>query len=256
MKSPPRRHRPNGRNFSQRFEQRGIFMQRRVRNGASTAARGIGRRSPASSRPRRASAPGPSSGGATLVLYELTRFGIKQGWACLFGALMLALLIGTHLLYPEGRLALPLRFPGARGGRHPGRHAGLQARDLGGGQGHLHLPRGRHGHGDLQDLGGLLDLSGGVHAAHRRRAAVHRLHVCGHRLLHRPLLAAVRLPLHASSAAVGAGAAGGRHLRQLLRPPLRVGRARAAVRADRAAASGAAGCTSRCGACTGACRCS
>src|SRR5512145_2949187 len=39
---------------------------------------------------------------ATLVLYEFTRFGIKQGWACLFGALMLVLLIGTHLLYPRG----------------------------------------------------------------------------------------------------------------------------------------------------------
>jgi uncharacterized membrane protein YoaT (DUF817 family) len=39
---------------------------------------------------------------ATLVLYELTRFGIKQGWACLFGALMLALLIGTHFFYPRG----------------------------------------------------------------------------------------------------------------------------------------------------------
>jgi uncharacterized membrane protein YoaT (DUF817 family) len=39
---------------------------------------------------------------ATHVLYELGRFGIKQGWACLFGALMLALLIGTHLFYPKG----------------------------------------------------------------------------------------------------------------------------------------------------------
>lgn len=38
---------------------------------------------------------------ATHVLYEFVRFGIKQGWACLFGALMLALLIGTHLLYPR-----------------------------------------------------------------------------------------------------------------------------------------------------------
>lgn len=27
-------------------------------------------------------------------------FGFKQGWACLFGALMLALLLGTHLLWP------------------------------------------------------------------------------------------------------------------------------------------------------------
>ena len=59
----------------------------------------------------------------------------------------------------QGRLARPLRFPGHRRRRHPGRHARLQARDLGGGQGHPHLPCGRHGHGDLQDLGRLLDLS-------------------------------------------------------------------------------------------------
>ena len=39
---------------------------------------------------------------ATHALYEFVRFGIKQGWACLFGALLLALLIGTHLFYPKG----------------------------------------------------------------------------------------------------------------------------------------------------------
>src|SRR5262245_14249285 len=39
---------------------------------------------------------------STLVLYEFVRFGLKQGWACLFGALLLALLIGTHLFYPKG----------------------------------------------------------------------------------------------------------------------------------------------------------
>src|SRR5262245_40553327 len=38
----------------------------------------------------------------TLMLYEFVRFGIKQGWASLFGALLLALLIGTHLCYPTG----------------------------------------------------------------------------------------------------------------------------------------------------------
>jgi uncharacterized membrane protein YoaT (DUF817 family) len=38
----------------------------------------------------------------TRILYEFVRFGIKQGWASLFGALLLALLIGTHLLYPKG----------------------------------------------------------------------------------------------------------------------------------------------------------
>ena len=33
-------------------------------------------------------------------LYEFALFGFKQGWACLFGALMLALLLTTHLYYP------------------------------------------------------------------------------------------------------------------------------------------------------------
>ncbi len=35
------------------------------------------------------------------ALYEFVRFGIKQGWACLFGGLLLVLLIGTHLFYPR-----------------------------------------------------------------------------------------------------------------------------------------------------------
>ena len=35
-------------------------------------------------------------------LYEFALFGFKQGWACLFGALMLGLLLGTHLFYPAG----------------------------------------------------------------------------------------------------------------------------------------------------------
>lgn len=32
--------------------------------------------------------------------YEFMLFGFKQGWACLFGGLMLALLLGTHRFYP------------------------------------------------------------------------------------------------------------------------------------------------------------
>lgn len=39
--------------------------------------------------------------GWRLYLYEFLLFGFKQAWACLFGALMLALLLATHLLYPE-----------------------------------------------------------------------------------------------------------------------------------------------------------
>jgi uncharacterized membrane protein YoaT (DUF817 family) len=38
----------------------------------------------------------------TRFLYEFTRFGVKQGWACLFGGLMVILLIGTFLFYPKG----------------------------------------------------------------------------------------------------------------------------------------------------------
>ena len=39
-------------------------------------------------------------------LYEFLRFGLKQAWACLYGGLMLALLLGTWLLYPRDA-ALP-----------------------------------------------------------------------------------------------------------------------------------------------------
>ncbi len=35
-------------------------------------------------------------------VYEFVRFGVKQAWACLFGALLLALLIATHFFYPKG----------------------------------------------------------------------------------------------------------------------------------------------------------
>ena len=38
--------------------------------------------------------------GFPAFLYEFLLFGFKQGWACLFGGLMLALLLGTHLWWP------------------------------------------------------------------------------------------------------------------------------------------------------------
>jgi uncharacterized membrane protein YoaT (DUF817 family) len=38
----------------------------------------------------------------THFAYEFVRFGVKQAWACLFGALMLGLLIATHFAYPKG----------------------------------------------------------------------------------------------------------------------------------------------------------
>jgi hypothetical protein len=41
---------------------------------------------------------------ATAFLYEFVRFGLKQGWACLFGGAMVGLLIATSLWYPRGAL--------------------------------------------------------------------------------------------------------------------------------------------------------
>jgi uncharacterized membrane protein YoaT (DUF817 family) len=37
---------------------------------------------------------------ATAFAYEFLRFGVKQAWACLFGGLMVALIIAAHLWYP------------------------------------------------------------------------------------------------------------------------------------------------------------
>ncbi|MCP2679364.1 DUF817 domain-containing protein [Maricaulaceae bacterium NA33B04] len=39
-------------------------------------------------------------GPVTGAMFEFVAFGIKQAWACLFGGLMLALLLGTFLFYP------------------------------------------------------------------------------------------------------------------------------------------------------------
>lgn len=36
-----------------------------------------------------------------VFLYEFIRFGVKQAWACLFGGLMLALIIATYFFYPS-----------------------------------------------------------------------------------------------------------------------------------------------------------
>lgn len=39
-------------------------------------------------------------GPASQFIFEFICFGIKQAWACLFGGLMLAMLVGTYLYYP------------------------------------------------------------------------------------------------------------------------------------------------------------
>jgi uncharacterized membrane protein YoaT (DUF817 family) len=45
-------------------------------------------------------------GASVQFFYEFIRFGAKQGWACLFGGAMVALLVGTHIFYPAN-LPLP-----------------------------------------------------------------------------------------------------------------------------------------------------
>jgi len=37
----------------------------------------------------------------TAALYEFLRFGMKEAWACLFGGIMVALMLGTHWFYPR-----------------------------------------------------------------------------------------------------------------------------------------------------------
>lgn len=39
-------------------------------------------------------------GPVTAGVYEFVRFGVKQGWACLFGGLLLALIVASKLWYP------------------------------------------------------------------------------------------------------------------------------------------------------------
>lgn len=55
------------------------FIRAETRLGSAAAARGPG----------------------WLAAYEFARFGVKQAWACLFGGLLLALIIGTRLVWPE-----------------------------------------------------------------------------------------------------------------------------------------------------------
>jgi len=53
-------------------------------------------------------------GAAAHFGYEFVRFGVKQAWACLFAALMLALIVGTYFFYPHGA---PLAIIGISCGR-------------------------------------------------------------------------------------------------------------------------------------------
>ena len=51
---------------------------------------------------RRIASHASRGGRFTVFLHELFWFGVKQAWACLFGGLMLALLIATWMFWPAG----------------------------------------------------------------------------------------------------------------------------------------------------------
>ncbi len=80
------------------FKMRGLnkgIAQRSAAAGWAPLARFI-------ERERRIAAWAARQGKAARFAHEFVRFGLKQGWACLFGGLMLGLLLATHFWYPAG----------------------------------------------------------------------------------------------------------------------------------------------------------
>jgi len=61
----------------------------------------IGRFSSALTHKREALRAGFVRGPWSSGVFEFVSFGIKQAWACLFGGTLLALIIATHLFYPD-----------------------------------------------------------------------------------------------------------------------------------------------------------
>ena len=47
----------------------------------------------------------------TAFLYEFVRFGVKQAWACLFGGIMVGLIVATYFLYPRDAVLSHYDFP-------------------------------------------------------------------------------------------------------------------------------------------------
>src|SRR5258708_31965459 len=150
---------------------------------------------------------------ATAFVYELVRFGLKQGWACLFGGAMVGLLIATSLWYPPNAplprydflflaaLAIQIAMLAFRLETFEEAKVILI----------FHIV------GTLMELfktavGSWIYPESRV-LAHRRRAVVLRIHVCLGRQLHRAFVAAVRFPLRSPSASVGAVCRVRRHLR-------------------------------------------
>src|SRR5260221_1815985 len=157
---------------------------------------------------------------ATAFVYEFVRFGLKQGWPCLYGGAMVGLLIATSLWYPRNAPLSRYDFLFLAALAIQIAMLAFRLETFRGSQGHPDLPHRRHPDGAVQDRGRLVDLSRSRVLAHRRRAVVLRIHVCLGRQLHRAFVAAVRFPLRSPSASVGAVCSVRRHLHSFLFPPL------------------------------------
>jgi hypothetical protein len=102
-------------------------------------------------------------------LHRFLVFGIVQAWVCLFGGLMVVLLVATHLV--SGQLAFAaLRRVDPLDNRDSDRPDLAASGRMGGGQGDLLVPRCRHLHGAVQDRSGVVNVPGIRVFAHRRRA--------------------------------------------------------------------------------------
>jgi hypothetical protein len=123
--------------------------------------------------------------------FDFLCFGLKQAWACLFGGLMLALLLATYWFYPAD--AALARYDFITLGALSIQIAMLvlkletweEARVI-----FFVSPR-RDGDGDIQDPCRQLGLSGAERLAHRGCAALLWLYVCLRRELYRARLAAI-----------------------------------------------------------------
>ena len=128
-----------------------------------------------------------------------------------------------------GSAASALRLSVSLHDHGSGRTARRETGDIRRGEGDPDLSRRRNRDGDLQDPGRLVDLPGAEFLPRRWRAAVLRLHVCLHRQLSLPRVAAVRFRVFPSSAAPRPGRAQRCDLSQFLQPSLHRRSALAAV---------------------------
>ena len=131
----------------------------------------------------------------TAWLYELLRFGMKQGWACLFGGVAVALMIATWRYYPA-TATLPrydfllLCMIAVQVALLAGRLETLDEAKI------ILI---YHVVGTVMELF-KTSVGSWIYPEfeffpHRRRAAIHRFHVFLHRQLSLPRLALVRFPI-------------------------------------------------------------